>query len=61
MMFYVAGNDLLEYLRERSDPTFVEGDDTKSRHNLARWMARYCEARDCHAVLVFDGQEPGLW
>ncbi|MCK4284055.1 MAG: NYN domain-containing protein [Candidatus Brocadiae bacterium] len=59
MMFYVDGNDLLEHLRERSDPTVVEGDHTKSRHNLARWMARYCEARDCRAVLVFDGQQPG--
>lgn len=59
MVIYVDGTDLLEHLAGRSDPIVVDGDHYKSRDNLARWMARYCEARDCDAVLVFDGQQSG--
>ncbi len=59
MIIFVDGNDLLDHLAEASDPIIVEGDRDKSRQNLARWVARHCEARDCDAIVVFDGPQPG--
>jgi len=37
---------------------FVQGAPEKSRLNLRRWIARYCEARGCRAVVVFDDCGP---
>jgi len=54
MKIYVDGNDLLEYFDEEDAPLSMGRDDEDSRGNLARWLARYCEASDCDALLVFD-------
>jgi len=59
MIFYVDGESLLDFLAEAGDGLIVEQDREKSRANLARWVARYCEARGCEAVVVFGGRPPG--
>ncbi len=58
MIIFADGSDLLEYLAETSDPMIAADDRDMSRQNLARWMARHCQARDCDAVVVFDDQRP---
>lgn len=59
MIIYVDGSDLLEHFAEREDRLVVEGDRDMSRDNLTRWLGRYCEVRDCQAVLVFGTEQPG--
>jgi len=59
MKIYMAGNDVLEWFDEQEDPMIAPDKRDESRENLARWLARYCERRDCDAVLVFDGTEAG--
>jgi hypothetical protein len=58
MVIYVDGPDLLACFAGREDPIYVHGQRERSRENLANWLGRYCEARDCRAVLVFDDNEP---
>jgi predicted RNA-binding protein with PIN domain len=59
MMIYVDGTDLLGYLAERGDALVTKGSRDRSRENLTRWLARYCEGQTCRAVLVFDGADLG--
>ena len=58
MRLYVDGNDLLAYFAEQEDPFLIKADPMKSREELARWLARYCEAAECDALLVFDDNQP---
>jgi hypothetical protein len=58
MKFYVDGNDLLAYFAEEEDPFLVRRDAQKSRDELARWLARYCETSNGEALLVFDENPP---
>jgi predicted RNA-binding protein with PIN domain len=57
MIIFIDGPDLLEHFGELNDPIVVEGERDRSRQNLANWVARYCELRECKAVLVFDDNE----
>lgn len=60
MILYVDGPDLLDHFTELEDGSvFAQSAPEKSRLNLRRWIARYCEARGCRAVVVFDDCEPG--
>lgn len=59
MIIFIDGPDLLERFRELDDPIAVPGERERSRQNLTNWVARYCEIRECKALLVFDDNEPG--
>ena len=59
MIVYMDGNDLLDAFRKTGSDVFVDSDGTKSRLNLARWLARYAEKQDCDVELVFDGMDAG--
>lgn len=59
MMLYIDGTDLLDYFAEQAEGTALAGrDPEETRANLRRWVARYCEARGCDAVVVFDDCGP---
>ena len=59
MILYVDGTDLLEYFAELADGSVLAGGDAEeSQANLRRWVARYCEARGCDGVVVFDDCGP---
>ncbi len=59
MKLYVDGPALLEYFVENeSDSIVITHDAEKNRANLRRWIGRYCMARDCEAVVVFDDLRP---
>jgi hypothetical protein len=59
MKIYVDGNAVLRFLTEGDDPIVTAGDRAQGRKGLAHWLARYCENRDCSAILVYDGTKPG--
>lgn len=59
MLIYVDGTDLLEHLTGQGDRLVDGRDRARSRDNLGRWLARYCEHQSCRAVLVFDDAAPG--
>lgn len=59
MIVYVDGNDLLDAFRDKGSDVFVSDDRTKSRLNLARWLARYAERQECDVELVFDATALG--
>ncbi len=59
MKVYVDGRGLLEAFRGRGADVIVEGDRTKSRLNLVRWLARYAESHDCEVELVFEAELGG--
>jgi predicted RNA-binding protein with PIN domain len=58
MKIYVDGNELLAWLDEHGESIIVPNSRDKTRQNLARWLARFCRARDADAVVVFEGQKP---
>ena len=59
MRIYMDGTDMLEHLTAAGDPIAAGHDRDAGCLRLARWLGRYCEHRDCDAVLVFDGVAPG--
>jgi predicted RNA-binding protein with PIN domain len=59
MIIYIDGPDLVDCFRELEDPLIVEGERNRTRENLTNWVARYCELRECRALLVFDDNDPG--
>jgi len=59
MILFIDGPDLLDAFRDMDDPLVVEGERDRTRQNLTNWVARYCELRECRAVLVFDDNEAG--
>jgi YacP-like NYN domain-containing protein len=59
MKYFVAGNDVLAHMDEVADTSCSGADRDARRHALALWLARFCDSRDCDAVLVFDGTEAG--
>jgi len=59
MKYFVAGNDVLAHMDEVDDTSCDGADRDDRRHALALWLARFCDNRNCDAVLVFDGTEAG--
>jgi hypothetical protein len=59
MKIYIDGPSLEEYfLVEEVDSVVIAGDRERTRDNIRRWVARYCESRDCDGVMVYDDLEP---
>jgi len=55
----VDGADVLAHLTETGDPLAAPDDRGAGQGNVTRWLGRYCEMRQCDAVLYFRSQEPG--
>jgi len=59
MKLYVQGDNLLAFLAEERAPMLAGLSAEQAREYLARWVARYCEMRDCDGRLVFGPAPDG--
>ena len=57
MIIYVDGDDLAAHFAKIEDP-LAAGDAADVRQNVTRWLGRYCEMRECRAVIVFAVDDP---